>query len=163
MDAAQVPSSCEGLKKGDKIRMTSTGRDWPVGEVGIFTPLRKETGILRAGDVAVARMQPEWVMEGMQCTEPFVVTMAIPMDYELMMRMDEYGRDLRAGVHVIQKYNDGTSLARLGANWLRERGFHAFGYCGPASGKFTSIPAALNRCAAESWSRVFPLSVNHLL
>ncbi len=96
-----------------------------------------------AGDVAVARMQPEWVMEGMQCTEPFVVTMAIPMDYELMMRMDEYGRDLRAGVHVIQKYNDGTALARLGANWLRERGYHAYGYCGPASGKFTSIPAAL--------------------
>jgi len=39
------------LKKGEKIRMTSTGRDWPVGDVGIFTPLRKETGILRAGEV----------------------------------------------------------------------------------------------------------------
>ncbi|MEQ6887690.1 translation elongation factor 4 [Halomonas sp. CS7] len=39
------------LKKGDKIRMTSTGRDWPASEVGIFTPLRKETGVLRAGEV----------------------------------------------------------------------------------------------------------------
>ncbi|KXS39428.1 MAG: GTP-binding protein LepA [Halomonadaceae bacterium T82-2] len=39
------------LRKGDKIRMTSTGRDWDVTEVGIFTPKRKQTGILRAGEV----------------------------------------------------------------------------------------------------------------
>ncbi|MFC3283680.1 translation elongation factor 4 [Litchfieldella rifensis] len=39
------------LKKGDKIRMKSTGRDWLASEVGIFTPLRRETGILRAGEV----------------------------------------------------------------------------------------------------------------
>lgn len=39
------------LKKGDKIRMKSTERAWEVGEVGIFTPKRKETGILRAGEV----------------------------------------------------------------------------------------------------------------
>ena len=39
------------LRKGDKIRITSTGRDWNATEVGIFTPLRKETNILRAGEV----------------------------------------------------------------------------------------------------------------
>ncbi|ABE58982.1 MULTISPECIES: translation elongation factor 4 [Chromohalobacter] len=39
------------IKKGDKIRMKSTERAWEVGEVGIFTPKRKETGILRAGEV----------------------------------------------------------------------------------------------------------------
>lgn len=39
------------LKKGEKIRILSTGRDWQANEVGIFTPLRKETGMLRAGEV----------------------------------------------------------------------------------------------------------------
>ncbi|TFH85450.1 elongation factor 4 [Billgrantia azerbaijanica] len=39
------------LKKGDKIRIKSTGRDWQANEVGIFTPLRRETGVLRAGEV----------------------------------------------------------------------------------------------------------------
>ncbi|WP_404413397.1 translation elongation factor 4 [Vreelandella aquamarina] len=39
------------LRKGDKIRITSTGRDWGATEVGIFTPLRKQTDILRAGEV----------------------------------------------------------------------------------------------------------------
>ncbi|GAB2801344.1 translation elongation factor 4 [Halomonas shantousis] len=39
------------LKKGDKIRMKSTGRDWEVNEVGIFTPKRHQTNILRAGEV----------------------------------------------------------------------------------------------------------------
>ncbi|MGC3873038.1 translation elongation factor 4 [Halomonas sp. GXIMD04776] len=39
------------LKKGDKIRMKSTGRDWEATEVGIFNPKRHQTGILRAGEV----------------------------------------------------------------------------------------------------------------
>ncbi|MCC5903334.1 MAG: elongation factor 4 [Halomonas sp.] len=39
------------LRKGEKIRIKSTGRDWSATEVGIFTPLRKETNILRAGEV----------------------------------------------------------------------------------------------------------------
>ncbi|MFO8046248.1 MAG: translation elongation factor 4 [Halomonas sp.] len=39
------------LKKGEKIRIKSTGRDWGANEVGIFTPTRKETGVLRAGEV----------------------------------------------------------------------------------------------------------------
>lgn len=39
------------LKKGDKIRLKSTGRDWEATEVGIFTPKRQQTGILRAGEV----------------------------------------------------------------------------------------------------------------
>ncbi|MDZ7853307.1 MAG: translation elongation factor 4 [Halomonas sp.] len=39
------------LKKGEKIRIKSTGGDWQANEVGIFTPLRHETGILRAGEV----------------------------------------------------------------------------------------------------------------
>ncbi|MCK8068221.1 translation elongation factor 4 [Cobetia sp. 1CM21F] len=39
------------LKKGEKIRLKSTGRDWETGAIGIFTPKRKETGVLRAGEV----------------------------------------------------------------------------------------------------------------
>lgn len=39
------------LRKGDKVRITSTGRDWGATEVGIFTPLRQQTDILRAGEV----------------------------------------------------------------------------------------------------------------
>lgn len=39
------------LRKGDKIRIKSTGRDWGTTEVGIFTPARKQTDILRAGEV----------------------------------------------------------------------------------------------------------------
>lgn len=39
------------LRKGDKIRIKSTGRDWGTTEVGVFTPMRKQTDILRAGEV----------------------------------------------------------------------------------------------------------------
>ena len=39
------------LRKGDKIRMLSTGRDHGADGVGIFTPKRTPTGVLRAGEV----------------------------------------------------------------------------------------------------------------
>ncbi len=39
------------IKKGDKIRILSTGKDHLVDAVGIFTPKRTETGLLRTGEV----------------------------------------------------------------------------------------------------------------
>jgi GTP-binding protein LepA len=39
------------LRKGDKIRVASTGRDWQADAVGIFTPKREITNILKAGEV----------------------------------------------------------------------------------------------------------------
>ncbi|WP_027349636.1 translation elongation factor 4 [Halotalea alkalilenta] len=39
------------LEKGDKVLMKSTGRNWEASAVGIFTPKRTETGVLRAGEV----------------------------------------------------------------------------------------------------------------
>jgi len=39
------------LRKGQKIRVKSTGRDWQVDDVGVFTPKRQPTGVLEAGQV----------------------------------------------------------------------------------------------------------------
>jgi GTP-binding protein LepA len=39
------------LKKGQKIRVKSTGRDWQVGDVGVFTPKRLSRVSLHAGQV----------------------------------------------------------------------------------------------------------------
>ncbi|GAA3940076.1 translation elongation factor 4 [Litoribacillus peritrichatus] len=39
------------LKKGDKITIKSTGQSHLVDRIGIFTPKRTETGILKAGEV----------------------------------------------------------------------------------------------------------------
>ncbi|MCX2523638.1 translation elongation factor 4 [Larsenimonas rhizosphaerae] len=39
------------LKKGDRMHMKSTGRDWEVNDIGFFTPKQTHTGILRAGEV----------------------------------------------------------------------------------------------------------------
>ena len=39
------------LKKGQKIRVKSTGRDWQIDDVGVFTPKRHSTGLLQAGQV----------------------------------------------------------------------------------------------------------------
>ncbi len=39
------------IKKGDKIRVKSTGRDWNADLIGIFTPKRQTTGALGTGEV----------------------------------------------------------------------------------------------------------------
>ncbi|MBX9704717.1 MAG: translation elongation factor 4 [Gammaproteobacteria bacterium] len=39
------------IKPGDKMKVMSTGKLYPVGYVGIFTPKRKDMDCLRAGDV----------------------------------------------------------------------------------------------------------------
>ncbi|MBU25826.1 MAG: elongation factor 4, partial [Gammaproteobacteria bacterium] len=39
------------LKKGQKVRLKSTGRDWQVDDVGVFTPKRQPTDGLYAGQV----------------------------------------------------------------------------------------------------------------
>lgn len=39
------------LKAGDKMLVMSTGRAYPVDQVGIFTPKRHSTGVLHAGEV----------------------------------------------------------------------------------------------------------------
>jgi GTP-binding protein LepA len=39
------------VRKGDKILLKSTGKAWGVDQVGIFTPKRTPTGILKAGEV----------------------------------------------------------------------------------------------------------------
>lgn len=39
------------LKKGDKVRIKSTGRDWQIDSLGIFTPKRTATNALNAGEV----------------------------------------------------------------------------------------------------------------
>ncbi|MEC9076787.1 MAG: translation elongation factor 4 [Pseudomonadota bacterium] len=39
------------LRKGQKIRVKSTGRDWQVGDVGVFTPKRSSRESLHAGQV----------------------------------------------------------------------------------------------------------------
>lgn len=39
------------LRKGDKMRVMSTGRSYDVGEVGIFTPKRSKQEVLQAGEV----------------------------------------------------------------------------------------------------------------
>lgn len=39
------------IKKGDRILMKSTGGEWEVNDIGIFTPRQKSTKVLHAGEV----------------------------------------------------------------------------------------------------------------
>ncbi|MEP4888273.1 MAG: translation elongation factor 4, partial [Alphaproteobacteria bacterium] len=51
------------LKKGQKIRMMSNGRTYPVDRVGVFTPARTETGTLGPGEIGFITAQIKTVAD----------------------------------------------------------------------------------------------------
>jgi len=51
------------LKKGQKIRMMSTGYAYPVDRVGVFTPARTETGVLGPGEIGFLTAQIKTVAD----------------------------------------------------------------------------------------------------
>ena len=51
------------LKKGQKIRMMSNGRTYPVDRVGVFTPARTETGVLGPGEIGFITAQIKTVAD----------------------------------------------------------------------------------------------------
>ena len=93
--------------------------------------------------VGIARMKPEWVFEGYEVAEPWIVVIGVTMDHGKLMRIVERGVDSIAGRHYIEVYNFGSRVARRTAGWLRRQGWHATGRCGPVAGAVNLIPPAL--------------------
>lgn len=98
-----------------------------------------------AGQVGIARVNPEWVFEGKEVSLPWLVIMAVPMEYGLLSQAPSH----TAAEEVLDKYADGTEMARTLAGWLRQRGQEAEAHCGPAAGELLIIPHAVEAGIGE--------------
>jgi epoxyqueuosine reductase QueG len=96
-------------------------------------------------DVGVARVRPEWVYEGHDVDETWVVVLAVEMDHAELSTAPSW----QAGAEVQRQYNRGTHAARALADWLRERGHRARGHGGPNAGPMLLVPAALKAGLGE--------------
>ena len=89
--------------------------------------------------VGIKRMRDEWVFEGFEVKEKWIIVLGLQMDYEKLATVPEPD-----GVGAVMKtYADGDVWAWEISNWLRSQGWYAKGYCGPMASPINLIPVAL--------------------
>ena len=89
--------------------------------------------------VGIVPLDPLWVFEGYEASEPWLIVLGVAMDYDRLSTAPA----VAAGVEVIETYNRGTRAARKLANWIHAQGYRAEAHGGPLAGPVNLIPAAL--------------------
>ena len=95
--------------------------------------------------VGVAAMKPEWIFEGYEAPEPWIVVVGVAMDHAALAKAPE----IEAAVEVMAQYNRGTRAARAVANFIQGHGYHARPHGGPTAGPVTLIPPAIEAGLGE--------------
>ena len=89
--------------------------------------------------VGIAPVRPEWVFEGYEVREPWIVMLGVAMDHTELAKAPE----TPSAVEVIRQYNRGTRAAREVANFIQGHGFAARPHGGPMAGPMLLIPPAI--------------------
>lgn len=106
----------------------------------------KEFALAHEADwVGIARMRPEWVYEGFEVKEPWIIMEAVAQNFEKIKTapahttneevLDQYNRAHRANYHL--------------ASWIRSQGYYAERYKGFLGTALTMIPAAIAAGAGQ--------------
>ncbi len=89
--------------------------------------------------VGIARVDLEWVFDGYEVAEPWIVVLGVAMDHAELAKAPETA----SAVEVIRQYNRGTRAARAVANFIQGHGYTARPHGGPAAGPMLLIPPAI--------------------
>ena len=100
----------------------------------------KDFGLSHEADlVGIARVDSNWVFEGFEVSEPFIIVLGVAMNHKELSKAPE----VDAAVEVAAQYNRGQRAAKALANWIRRQGWAAHAHGGPGAGPLQLIPAAL--------------------
>jgi epoxyqueuosine reductase QueG len=89
--------------------------------------------------VGVVQTRSEWVFEGYQFDNPWMVLIGVAMDYDKLSTAPE----VSSALEVVDKYIKGWTVARPVADWIRSQGWRAEAHGGPMAGAINLVPAAL--------------------
>ena len=95
-----------------------------------------------ANVVGVARMDPEWVFEGDEVREPWIVVLGTRMDYDQLVATTKRDYETSLGT-VMETYCRGHEISVELADWIRRQGWHARGFGSPWRTPVNLIPAAI--------------------
>jgi len=89
--------------------------------------------------IGITRMKPDWVFEGYEISQKWVVMIGVAHDYEEIKHAPEG----RGGAEVVRQYARGTNASKDIAEWFRLQGHDAYPHGGPMAGPMILIPPAL--------------------
>ena len=95
--------------------------------------------------IGIARIKPEWVFEGYEVNDPWVVIIGVAMDHVELVKAPS----IESPIEVMTQYTRGTRAARAIANFIQEKGYSARPHGGPTAGPMLLIPAAIEAGMGE--------------
>jgi ferredoxin len=105
-----------------------------------WSELVKTVALQHGADcVGIAQVQPEWVFEGYEVRERWVIMIGVAHDYQQLKTAPQ----AIAAAEVIRQYARGNQAAKGLASWIRECGHDAIAHGGPMAGPMLLIPPAL--------------------
>jgi epoxyqueuosine reductase len=111
---------------------------------GNWTSRVKEYALANESDlVGIARVRDEWVYEGHEVNEKWIVVVGVAMDQAELAKGPPREEDLSSADEVSRQYNRAARASKAVANWIRDHGWFAEARTGPMAGDIIAIPAAI--------------------
>jgi epoxyqueuosine reductase len=105
-----------------------------------WTRLVKDAARAAGADaVGITRMQPQWVYEGYEVTQKWVIMLCVAHDWDELRTAPAD----TAAAEVIRQYGRGITVAKGVASCLREQGHDATPHGGPLAMPMLLLPAAI--------------------
>ena len=104
----------------------------------------KEYALANESDlVGIARIRDEWIYEGHEVIEKWIVVVGVAMDQAELAKGPPRKEELSSADEVSRQYNRAARASKAVANWIRDRGWIAEARTGPMAGDIITIPAAI--------------------
>jgi len=93
--------------------------------------------------VGIAKVTPQFVYQGYEIQDPWVIVVGVAMDYDQLSQTPAT-RDNPVGAEVVgQEYNRASRACRKLANHILESGYDAKAWPGPYASALNMVPAAI--------------------
>ncbi len=94
--------------------------------------------------VGITRMRPDYVFEGYEVTDDFIIVIGVAHDFETMKTAPATAEDPSSAVEVARQYNRGARVVARLRNYILSQGYPATSYPGPLADAILMIPAAID-------------------
>jgi epoxyqueuosine reductase len=109
-----------------------------------WSRLVKEFSVSGSADIAgIAEMRDEWIFDGFEIREKYVVVLGVAHDYEQLSKAPSLPGDNRAVAEVGRQYTRGATAAAELTNFIRGQGYPATSHPGPTAECLAMTPAAI--------------------
>jgi len=104
----------------------------------------KEFALAHHADaVGIAAMRPEWVFEGFEIKEKYIIVVGVAHDFEEISQAPSLPGNNRAIVEVGKQYTRAAAAAAELNNYIRRQGYGTTCFPGPTAQDLLMIPAAV--------------------